>query len=207
MRKLVNELRWTRYVKSAFAIMLVVLVGALSSGCEKDEKKDPEPGNNEFAYAGQKTGVVKAEQVYAVVEGLDVLYIYFYLENDHVLTFATLQDEELAAGKYVYPVSLVLGMIFDYDSRETLYMLKSGGTVNVDLSGSKYTFDVEGTLTEEGSSKEKSLKGNYSGSLPWREGKATSEASKATSSSDFSDKVQLKEALINRLKENASRIQ
>jgi hypothetical protein len=196
MRKLVNELGWVRYAKSAFAIMLVVLVGALSSGCEKDEK-DPEPGNNEFAYAGQKSGVDEAEQVYVVIEEYDVLYIYFYLENNQVLGFAVIGDDELAAGKYVYPTSLVLGRVIDYNSRETLYELKSG-TVNVAISGSKYTFDVEGTLTEEGSSKEKKLKGNYSGSLPWREGKTTSNKA-STSSSDSSDKIQ--EALINRLKE------
>jgi hypothetical protein len=202
MRKLVNELRWTRYVKSAFAIMLVVLVGALSSGCEKDEK-DPEPGNNEFAYAGQKSGVVNARQVfYKSDEKGTIMFLFFLLKNNHVLSLTVLmspEDDELVAGTYVYPSTMNTEIWENTEELPTLYEMKSG-TVNVAKTGSKYTVDMEGALT-----KEKSLKGNYSGTIPWYNYDDMQQ--EAISSSDFSDKVQLKEALINYLKENASRIQ
>jgi uncharacterized protein YjdB len=72
-----------------------------------------EPGDNEFAYAGQKAGVDEAGQIYYVDEG-GVLLVMFVLDHGQILVFGMLvPEDELVAGKYN-----MSGEIWENNSKE-----------------------------------------------------------------------------------------
>lgn len=194
MKTLINKMKLVQHAKNSFAIVLIVLCGALFTGCKKD-KSDPEPADNEFVYAGVKAGVSEAAQgLYQTSDDGNVIFVYFFLDNNHVVAFATVVPKgktKLVAGEYNDDNENIVGFILDGDDdMEAIYEMSSVD-VSVALSGSKYTVDVTGTLTGK-----KSITGNYSGEITVKQVKSAS-----GKSSDLPEKIHMRMMdTFNRLK-------